>query len=97
MRHVIWVLVVLLLVVRQDFWNWTNTELLFGVLPGSLFSQACISLSAACVWWLAVTYAWPADTTAGLAAASATDPTTDPTAHLAGNDVAATTATEESH
>ena len=61
MRYVVWGLVILLLVLRQDFWNWTNTKLLFGFLPAALFSQACISLSATCVWWLAVNYAWPRD------------------------------------
>ena len=61
MRYVVWGLVVLLLVLRQDVWNWSNDKLMFGFLPAALFSQACISISAACVWWLAVTFAWPVD------------------------------------
>ena len=61
MRYLVWGLVALLLVLRQDHWNWDNTELMWGFLPGGLFAQACISISAACVWWLAVTFAWPVD------------------------------------
>ena len=88
-------LIVLLFVLRQDFWNWENTDLVFGFLPAALFSQACISISASCLWWWAVTYAWPVDPDAGLATAATTappiDPATDPVASLADN--APTTAT----
>ena len=80
MRYLVWVLVVLLLVLRQDFWNWTNTKLVFGFLPASLFSQACISISAACVWWLAVNFAWPVDPDAGPEFAS--DPEVDPSVRI---------------
>ena len=83
MPWVIAALIVLLFGLRQDVWNWTNTDLVFGFLPAALFSQACISISAACVWWLAVTYAWPVDRGAAVAAASVTDPRVDPSAHLA--------------
>lgn len=81
MKWVVAGLIVLLLVLRQDVWNWSNDKLMFGFLPATLFSQACISISATCLWWFAVNFAWPVDPDAARVAAAAppTDPTTDPT------------------
>ena len=90
-------LIVFLFVLRQDFWNWENTDLVFGFLPAALFSQACISISASCLWWWAVTYAWPVDPDAGTLAAATTappiDPSSDPVAGLAADNVASSTTT----
>ena len=60
MRYAVWILVVVLLVLQQDYWQWDNTELLFGFLPYTLAYHAGISLAAALVWVLAVNFCWPA-------------------------------------
>ncbi len=61
MKYVVWGLVLLLAILHQDFWNWENTNLLFGFMPVALFYHACISLGACATWYLATLYAWPLD------------------------------------
>jgi hypothetical protein len=60
MKYFIWIMVVVLLVLRQDNWLWTNDTLVFGFMPIGLLSQVGISIGAATVWYLATVYAWPA-------------------------------------
>ena len=100
MRYAVWVLVFLLLCLRQDHWNWSNTRLVWGFLPGSLFSQACISLSAVCVWWLAVTFAWPVDPDAEFVSDAGVDPSVkvpDPATHTPTATTESTPATDAGH
>ena len=52
-------LVILLLILHQDNWLWTNDTLLFGFLPIGLFWHACISIAATVTWFLATIIAWP--------------------------------------
>ncbi len=59
MKHVVWILVVLLLVLHQDNWLWDNSTLLFGFMPITLLFHAGISVAAAIVWYLATLYCWP--------------------------------------
>jgi len=59
MKYVVWSLVVALIVLHQDFWNWDNANLVFGFVPVTLFYQVCISLGAGFTWFLAVQFAWP--------------------------------------
>ena len=59
MRIAIWVLVLILLIIHQDFWFWEDGTLVFGFMPVGLFYHACISLAAGCVWFMACQYAWP--------------------------------------
>jgi Protein of unknown function (DUF3311) len=57
-----WLLVLLVLVVyalHQDFWNWTNSDLVFGVLPVGLAYHAGFSVLAAVMMAILVRYAWP--------------------------------------
>jgi hypothetical protein len=61
MHRLIWGLVLLLVVLHQDFWNWDSTTLVGGVVPLALFYHACLSVAATVVWWLATRYAWPAE------------------------------------
>lgn len=61
-KWVIVALVVLLLVLHQDNWNWTSGHLVFGFVPIGLFYHACISVGAAFVWLLATQFAWPEET-----------------------------------
>ncbi|MDA7861641.1 DUF3311 domain-containing protein [Mariniblastus sp.] len=59
MRLVIILMVLSLLVLHQDFWNWNREELSFGFLPIGLTYHIGISLGATFVWWFACTFAWP--------------------------------------
>ena len=54
-------MVVILLIIHQDFWFWNDDRLVFGFMPIGLFYHACISISAAIVWFLATQFAWPAE------------------------------------
>mgnify|MGYP000097035588 FL=1 len=52
-------LVLLLLILHQDNWFWTDATLVFGFIPIALFWHACISLAAVATWFLATLIAWP--------------------------------------
>jgi len=52
-------LVVGVYVLHQDFWNWTNKELVFGFLPVGLAYHAGYSVLAAITMALLVKFAWP--------------------------------------
>jgi hypothetical protein len=57
---VYWALVALALL-HQDFWFWDDATLVFGFLPVGLAYHALYSVLAGCLWYLALTYAWPSD------------------------------------
>lgn len=59
MKYFVGILLLLLLVLHQDYWQWDKNELLFGFLPYALGYHMVISLVTAFVWLLAVTFAWP--------------------------------------
>ncbi|HCS50256.1 DUF3311 domain-containing protein [Rubinisphaera sp.] len=59
MKYAVYGLVVLLLIIHQDFWLWDDKTLLFGFMPIGLFYHACISLAAAATWFLATIFCWP--------------------------------------
>jgi hypothetical protein len=59
MNYFVWGLIVLLIVLHQDFWFWSDGTLLFGFLPIGIGYHVGISLAAAVVWFLATKYAWP--------------------------------------
>jgi hypothetical protein len=59
MKNIIWLLVALLIILHQDFWNWNSAQVVLGFMPIGLFYHVCLSLAAATVWWLACTFAWP--------------------------------------
>jgi hypothetical protein len=61
MKYVVWGLVVLLIILHQDNWFWTDSRLVFGFLPITLLYHMCISTAAAITWLLAVRFAWPAE------------------------------------
>jgi len=56
---VIAVLALLLLLLHQDYWFWSNKTLVFGILPMGLFWHICISMAATLTWYLATRIAWP--------------------------------------
>ena len=59
MRNVVWIIVVLLAILHQDFWWWDDRTLVFGFMPIGLFYHALFSLACGVTWWLAVKFAWP--------------------------------------
>lgn len=58
-------LVLLLLILHQDNWLWTDGTLVFGFIPIGLVWHAGISIAASATWLLATKIAWPLDHQAG--------------------------------
>ena len=52
-------LVILLIILHHDVWNWDDKEPVFGFMPMALLWQAGISLGAGDTWFLATKIAWP--------------------------------------
>ena len=52
-------LVILLIILHHDVWNWDNKEPVFGFMPMALLWQAGISIGAGVTWFLATKIAWP--------------------------------------
>lgn len=46
-------------VLHQDYWNWKNSELVFGILPVGLAYHAGYSIVAAIMMAVLVKFAWP--------------------------------------
>lgn len=62
MKYVTVLLVVLLIVLHQDFWYWNDVRpLVFGFVPIGLAYHAGLSIAATLVWLLAVKFCWPKD------------------------------------
>ncbi len=59
-------LVLLLLILHQDNWFWTDGTLVLGFLPIAMFWHVCISIGAALTWLLATKIAWPVDDSAAV-------------------------------
>lgn len=59
MKYVIWIAIVLLLVLHQDFWLWEDTRLIGGFLPIGMAYHIGVSLVAAVLWILAAQFCWP--------------------------------------
>ncbi|MEM6799534.1 MAG: DUF3311 domain-containing protein [Planctomycetota bacterium] len=73
MQKLVWALVVLLVILHQDFWFWESETLVFGFMPVGLFYHACISVAASVTWFLAIKFCWPTDLEASVEGASATE------------------------
>jgi hypothetical protein len=52
-------LLIALVVLHQDYWQWDDTTLVFGLLPWTLVYHIGLSLGAAAVWWGVVRFCWP--------------------------------------
>jgi hypothetical protein len=61
MKYFLWILVLTLVILHQDYWQWNETGLVFGVLPRTLAYHMGLSVAAAFVWALAVRFCWPAE------------------------------------
>lgn len=60
-NRVIIIIFIVLAVLHQDFWNWSNGDLVFGVMPVALAYHAAYSLIAALFWTLVIKFAWPVE------------------------------------
>jgi hypothetical protein len=61
MKWLLTVMVIVVYLLHQDFWLWSDRSLVFGVLPVGLAYHAAYSILAACMMALLVKYAWPVD------------------------------------
>jgi hypothetical protein len=59
MKWALALLVIVVLALHHDFWNWTNKSLVFGFLPIGLVYHACYAVLAALTMAILVRYAWP--------------------------------------
>lgn len=60
-NKIIWIIFVLMFILHQDFWNWSDQTLVFGFMPVGLAYHAAFSIVAALLWVSAVKWAWPSD------------------------------------
>ena len=59
-RNIIWLAVILLVILHQDFWFWDTYEpLVFGFMPIGLAYHVGISIAASIVWFLATKFCFP--------------------------------------
>ena len=58
-RRLIWAAFAALFLLHHDFWFWSDTRLVFGVIPVGLAYHAAFSIAAAGLWALANHWAWP--------------------------------------
>jgi len=58
-RIVVCILVLALVALHQDAWNWNRTNLYLGFLPVTLAYHMGISVAASATWYLATKVAWP--------------------------------------
>lgn len=60
-RWIVLIMVALLIIAQQDYWQWSNTSLLMGFLPYSLAWHMGVSVAAAAGWFVVTLVAWPTD------------------------------------
>ena len=54
-----WILVLILLLAHQDYWQWDRNEVVFGFLPYTMAYNIGISLATAAIWIVVCTFLWP--------------------------------------
>lgn len=60
-KYVIWLLIILLVLLHQDVWFWSDGRLVLGFLPVGLAYHMGLTVAASVTWWLATLMIWPAD------------------------------------
>jgi uncharacterized membrane protein len=60
MKWLMVALVVVVILLHHDFWNWTDKTLVFGVLPVGLAYHGLYSILASVTMVLLVRFLWPA-------------------------------------
>lgn len=58
-KYLVAVLLILLVILHQDYWQWDDATLVYGFVPWTLVYHVGLSLGAAAVWWLTVRFCWP--------------------------------------
>ncbi len=58
-RKVVFLLVLVVIILHQDFWLWTNKTLVFDFLPIGLVYHGLYTVLAAVTMWILVKVAWP--------------------------------------
>ena len=61
MRYFFWGLILFLIVLHQDYWQWGRSDLVFGFVPYPLAYHVCVSILASAVWLLLVNVCWPGE------------------------------------
>ena len=56
---VTWALVLALLVMHQDYWQWDRNEIVFGFMPYTMAYNIGVSLATAGLWIIVCTFLWP--------------------------------------
>jgi hypothetical protein len=59
MKYLVPCLVIALIFLHQDYWQWHDATLDFGFIPRALSYHATISVLAAITWAIAVRWCWP--------------------------------------
>ena len=59
MKYLVPCLIVLLIFLHQDYWQWHDATLDFGFLPRALTFHVVLSIAAAITWAMAVRWCWP--------------------------------------
>jgi hypothetical protein len=59
MKWLLALLVIVVALLHQDFWNWTNKTLVFGFVPIGLAYHAMYAVLASITMAVLVRYAWP--------------------------------------
>ncbi len=59
MRWLLTCVVVVVILLHQDVWNWTDRTLVFGFLPIGLAYHGAYAVLAACTMALLVRFLWP--------------------------------------
>ena len=63
-KRAVYLLLITLALLHQDFWLWDDPTLVLGFLPVGLAYHAVYSLVVAGAWYLTLRYAWPSHTEA---------------------------------
>ena len=52
-------LLIVLLVLHQDYWQWQRSDVVFGFIPYPLAWHMGVSIATALAWLFIVSFAWP--------------------------------------
>ena len=58
-KYIVAGLIILLIILHHDVWNWDKKEPVLGFMPVALLWQALISVGASITWFIATKIAWP--------------------------------------
>ena len=59
MKKIVACLFLIMLVLHQDFWWWSNDSLILGFMPVGLAFHALFSIMCAVLGWFAIMTIWP--------------------------------------